>query len=679
MKNINGKVLLLVLVVFLWLDSSTMVLAEAPYKTYTEDHNRHFVRTQDAYHPSISIEKVGELDFSGPSDIYIDAFNRIYVADTNNHRIVVIDEEGHLIQIIGEDVLKMPTGVFVDHQGNVYVADSGISQVVKFGADNEVKQTFVRPDSPLFGKNNPFKPMKVTVDKRGNVYIISEGSTNGVIQMSSYGDFLGYFGSNESQANLRVMLERFFFTDAQRAKLFKNVPPSPTSIDIDEKGLIYTITQGNEGSSVKRLNISGFNLLPTDMTFHPLYTDLFISKNGNIYTISQNGIIFEFDTEGNLLFSFGAPDDGKSRVGMFINASGIAVDARENIYVVDKERNNIQVFEPTEFTSMVHHALELYKEGHYVKSREPWSQVLKRNNLFDLAHKGLADAYYKQQLYTEAIEEYVIANDKEGYSNAFWEVRNSWLQNNLIYVIYIVIVLLLLRWLLRWLQRKTGMFDSLHRIKNQILTTSFIRQIRFIFRFIKNPFEGFYGIKEEQKASHWSAAFFYALFFVEYVFALYYTGFIFNNVEPSSLILLKEIGIVFAPIALWIIANYLVSTINEGEGKFSEVFKGTIYAMAPYLVFSPFIVIVSNVLTNNDAFLYSFANTIIIVWCAVLLFIMVKEIHDYTVRETIGNILITLFGMLILSLVVFIIYVLLDQVFDFVYSVIRELMVRAEL
>ncbi|MCM3337637.1 YIP1 family protein [Paenibacillus sp. MER TA 81-3] len=679
MRNVYGKMLLLVLVVFLWFDSSSAVLAEAPYKTYTEDHNRQFVRTQDAYYPAGSIEKVGELEFSGPSDLYIDAHNRIYVADTNNHRIVVTDEAGRLIRTVGEDVLQSPTGVFVDAQGFVYAADGGLGQVVKFGEDGSVNHTYERPESPLFGKNNPFKPLKVAVDKRGNVYIISEGTTNGVVQMSSRGDFLGYFGSNESQSSLRIMLERFFFTDAQRAKLFKNVPPSPTNIAIDKKGLIYTITQGDEGKSVKRFNISGFNLLPVDMTFDPYYTDVYLSRSGNIYTLSQTGIIFEFDTEGNLLFSFGAPDDGKSRIGLFLNAAGIAVDTREHIYVLDKERNNIQIFEPTEFTGLVHHALELYKEGHYVESREPWSQVLRRNNLFDLAHKGLADAYYKQQLYAESIEEYVIANDKEGYSNAFWEIRNRWLQNNLIVVIYLVLAWLLLRVLLRWVQRKTRVFDPVLRIKRNMMSIAFIREVLFLFRFIKNPFDGFYGIKEEQKVSLWSATFLYVLFFVEYVFALYETGFIFNNMEPSNLILMREIAKVFAPFALWIISNYLVSTISEGEGKFSEVYKGTIYAMAPYLVFSPIIVIVSNVLTFNDAFLYSFSSNIVIVWCVVLMFIKVKEIHDYTVGGTIRNILITLFGMLILSLVLFIVYVLLDQVFDFVYSVIRELMVRAEL
>ena len=170
----------------------------------------------------------------------------------------------------------------------------------------------------------------------------------------------------------------------------------------------------------------------------------------------------------------------------------------------------------------------------------------------------------------------------------------------------------------------------------------------------------------------------YALFFVEYVLSLYYTGFIFRSVETAELNLVRELLYVFVPFALWVAANYLVSTISDGEGKLAEVYQGTIYAMAPYLVFSPIITAVSNVLTLNEAFVYSFSYQLLTVWCGVLLFMMVKEIHDYTIRETFKNVFITLFTMVILCLVAFIVYVLLDQVYDFLHSVIREMMVRAE-
>jgi hypothetical protein len=575
-------------------------------------------------------------------------------------------------------LLQAPTGVFVDSHGSIFVADEGARLVYQFDALGKLVNKFERPDSPLYGKNNPFKPHKVTVDKRGNLYIVSIGSTNGVVQLSPDGDFMGYYGSNDSSVTIKNMVQRIIFTKKQQAKLFKNIPPSPTNISIDNKGLIYTITSGDKGRSIKKFNISGFNLLPEDMTFDPFYMDLFVAKSGNIYAIGQKGRIDEFDREGNLLFTFGAPDDGKSRIGLFLNAVGISVDSKERIYVIDKERNNIQIFEPTEFALQVHKSLEFYNEGFYVKSQGPWTQVLRKNNLFDLAHKGLGDAYYKQQMYEPALGEYVIANDKEGYSNAFWEVRNHWLQEHLFQTFLLLVGLYILWQVLKWLHRKTNAFRAVIRFKELIMGVTLIKQLLFLFYFIRNPLDGYYGIKNENRASILSATILLFLFFAEYLFSLYYTGFIFNHIELSDLLLSKEITIVFAPLGLWMISNYLISTINDGEGKFSDVYIATIYSLMPYLIFKPVVVIVSNVLTLNESFIYSFSNMIIMAWSALLLFLMVKEVHNYTIRETIKNILITLFCMLILSLVLFIIYVLLNQVYDFVHSVIEEVTVRAE-
>jgi DNA-binding beta-propeller fold protein YncE/uncharacterized membrane protein (GlpM family) len=679
MKKAMIKIPLCLTVLCIMLSSfAASVYADLPYRTFTEDHNRDYVRTQDAYFPLSSLEKIGELQFNGPSDLYIDSADRIYVADTGNKRIVVLQADGSLLRSFGDDVLQSPTGVFADTHGSVFVADSGANLVYQFDAQGKVMGKFGRPDSPLFGKSNPFKPVKVTLDKRGNIYIISEGTTNGVVQLSPFGDFLGYFGSNDSSVDFKIMLERIFFSKKQQAKLFRNIPPSPTNISIDDKGRIYTVTSGDQGRSIKKFNISGFNLLPGNMTFDPFYMDMFVAKSGDIYAIGQKGRIDEFDTAGNLLFTFGAPDDGKSRIGLFLNAVGIAVDSKERIYALDKERNNIQIFEPTEFTLQVHKALELYQEGFYVKSQDPWNQVLRKNNLFDLAHKGLADAYYKQQMYKQAMEEYTIANDRAGYSNAYWEIRNRWLRENLMQTFMLIIGIYVLWRILKWIHRRTGAFRAVIRAKELIMGVTLIRQLMFVFYFIRNPIDGYYGIKEENRASLGSATILYLWFFAGYLFSIYYTGFILNYTELSNVILSKEIAVVFVPLALWVISNYLVSTINDGEGKFKQVYIATIYSLMPYLIFKPIIVLVSNVLTLNDAFVYNFSNTIVMAWSALLLFLMVKEIHGYTVGETIKNILITLFGMLILSLVLFVIYVLLDQVYDFVYSVIKEATVRAE-
>ena len=64
------------------------------------------------------------------------------------------------------------------------------------------------------------------------------------------------------------------------------------------------------------------------------------------------------------------------------------------------------------------------------------------------------------------------------------------------------------------------------------------------------------------------------------------------------------------------------------------------------------------------------------VWIAVLVFLAVKEINNYTVKETFKIIFLTVFTIIIACLLAFIIYVLWAQVFDFLQSVIGEVVYR---
>ena len=54
----------------------------------------------------------------------------------------------------------------------------------------------------------------------------------------------------------------------------------------------------------------------------------------------------------------------------------------------------------------------------------------------------------------------------------------------------------------------------------------------------------------------------------------------------------------------------------------------------------------------------------------------IKEINDYTVKETIKIIFLTLFTILIVCLLAFIIYVLWAQVIDFVQQIPREVVYK---
>ena len=131
------------------------------------------------------------------------------------------------------------------------------------------------------------------------------------------------------------------------------------------------------------------------------------------------------------------------------------------------------------------------------------------------------------------------------------------------------------------------------------------------------------------------------------------------------------VGLLF----LWNAANYLVSTISDGEGRVRHVVIGTAYSLFPYILIALPVALLSNVLTENEVFIYSFTLNLMWVWIAIMLFIMIKEIHNYSFSETVKNVLVTLFTMALFLLTGYILYVLFTQLFDFINC--PELRLRA--
>jgi hypothetical protein len=106
------------------------------------------------------------------------------------------------------------------------------------------------------------------------------------------------------------------------------------------------------------------------------------------------------------------------------------------------------------------------------------------------------------------------------------------------------------------------------------------------------------------------------------------------------------------------------------------VIIGTAYSLFPYALFALPLALISNVLTANEVFLFTFTRDLIWVWTGVMLVIMVKEIHNYTPGETVRNVLLTLFTGALFVLTGYILYVLFNQLFDFISAIVREVGLR---
>ena len=121
------------------------------------------------------------------------------------------------------------------------------------------------------------------------------------------------------------------------------------------------------------------------------------------------------------------------------------------------------------------------------------------------------------------------------------------------------------------------------------------------------------------------------------------------------------------------LCNYFVSTVTDGEGKLKYCFISFIYALAPYLIMALPVCIISNVLTFNESFLYTFLQIVMYGWSAVCVFRAVMELHDYSVGKTIKNLLLTVFAFAMVLLFFVVIRMLLAQLFGYFGAIIGEM------
>lgn len=662
-----------------FLSGSAFGYADTPYKTFTQDGYGRVIETQTAYTPVATITKVGDYSFTNASDMLITEDEEIYIADTKGKRVLVSDIEGNLLRIYGEDILKAPTGLFVTRDKKLYVADKEAGKVIVFNKEGEVILEYTKPDHPLYGKNMTFKPQKIAVDTKGIMYIICEGNTNGIVQISPTGGgtFLGYFGTNMTSVNVIDVFRRLVLTDEQLAKLPKILPPTPNNLTIDSKGLIYTTTQGAGYNSLKKLNVAGRNMIESD-AYDELPSAVAVGNYENIYMTSEDGYIYECNKDGSLLFIFGGKDAGRLRIGLFQKAVAIDVDSANRLYVLDQEKNEIQVFKPTEFTDLVHEALYLYQDGKYTKSKEPLEEVLKMNSLFDYANMAMGQAFLQEEHYNTALKYFRMAKDYQGFSDAFWEVRNIWIKDNLIAGLGILVLVFGAFKVIGLLKRKGKIPGVITQGAGSVVRIPFIERINYMGFYIKHPIDGCYGVKRERKASYLSANILFVLFILIYLIDRYASGFLFKRVADGNYDIFSDVFYILGVFTLMTICSYLVCTINDGEGTFKQIYCSFIYSLGPYIVLKPFIVLLSNVVTINEMFLIEFSNFCLYAWIIVLIFLSIKEINNYSVMETVKIILLTFFCALIAVLLLFILYVLVSQVVDYVQAIYGEVVYRLE-
>lgn len=434
-------------------------------ESYNYDKWGEAVPSQAGYIPQRSVtgNELGAGALNNPSDIFFSDDNLFYIADTGNNRIIAVDSDftkavkiyDYFILADGsETYLKSPTGIFVSSD-YIYIADSENSRILVADKNGAVINEITKPESEIYDQQKTFLPQKVITDKAGNIYTVLNNITSGSAVFSPDGEFMGFYGA-DSVTSVPDIISRyisdFFVSDEKRARRSRNIPTGIASFDIDGD-FIFTCTSSRT-DAVKKLNSAGDNIFSGKELIFGDYTPMYdtsknrvmsseiidvdISEDGYINCLDRTaGRIFQYDEECSLLFISGGT--GK-QTGSFQQASAIE-SANRNIYVVDSMKNNVTIFTETDFGAVVHKAVTLYNDGYYEEALEPWQEVIRLDGNYRYAYKGVASAFLRQGEYKDAMKYAEIADDKEIYSKAFEGYRREFFSSNIGFILSFLTVI----------------------------------------------------------------------------------------------------------------------------------------------------------------------------------------------------------------------------------------------
>ena len=204
----------------------------------------------------------------------------------------------------------------------------------------------------------------------------------------------------------------------------------------------------------------------------------------------------------------------------------------------------------------------------------------------------------------------------------------------------------------------------------------YLASLKYGLHVMTHPFDGFWDLIHEKRGTLAAAHTFLILFLLTRVMKLMLTSFQFISAPIQNINVFQEMGSLFLPFMILCVANWAMTTLFDGKGRFRDIYMGMCYALVPYIIIQLPMILVSNMLTFEEASFYSVLLSISIVWSVFLVFVGLMEIHDYGPGKTFIFLIVTVVGALIIIFLILVFFSLLGDAASYFISFYRETVFR---
>ncbi len=406
-------------------------------------------------------------------DYSIPALNMSY---TNDKGEIIYDTE---MTSADKYSLNAPEGIYVTDEDVLYIADTENRRVVVCDMYGNVSNIYQHL-KVSFISNFVFKPQKITVDGLGAMQVIAKNVNRGMLEIDSDGVFQTFIGTPKVTVSASDWFWRSIASEEQKKNFVKYVPTQYSNITTDKRGFIYSTISTIDYSQLKtaagggsvsgstapvaKLTPDGSDIMRRLGEFPPMgdviftesgspkIVDCAVDNESGLYTIldQASGRFFTYDQDGRLFFIGGGSSNGQ--YGRFRTPTSIVCDG-DYIYVSDSGNKTITSFCMTDYAKLVRSALAADSIGEFESASKLWTEVAAYNSNLYVAYIGIGKAemrYAAKQTdketmlghYEKAMYYFSLANEKTNYSKAFTALRTEKLTQYFTLIVIVVLVII---------------------------------------------------------------------------------------------------------------------------------------------------------------------------------------------------------------------------------------------
>lgn len=205
---------------------------------------------------------------------------------------------------------------------------------------------------------------------------------------------------------------------------------------------------------------------------------------------------------------------------------------------------------------------------------------------------------------------------------------------------------------------------------------NYLKSLKYSLYMILHPFDGSWDLIHEGRGSMAAANTIVILTLITNIWDMKFTNFMLNGTRWSEVNIVMKIASILVPLAIWVLANWSLTTLMDGKGRFKDIYMATAYCLTPYVLIGLPMIVVSNVVTKEEGVFYTYFNVFALIWCVFLLLCAMMMIHDYGLLKGLGSTLLSVAGMAIIMFIILLFFSLVSDAIAYFVSIYKEISLR---